>query len=311
MPIHAGKNSKQRTLEQSLRYLANPRPESDNEDFVALQGDLKDVYMDDFRHSYAGIFPIVTEVVTEETYAEENTLQQNLADFYVFLMDKGDEDLARHIYKLIDHVELEIRRLGYLISGPESRIKELDRQLKVEQKQLGEELVEIKTQMENVSGQASGIQTQLVAVLGVFSAIIITFSGGIGFVGNVLAGMADVSTVKGISIVSASGIVVGNSIFLLVYFIGKLTGRSIYATCETPDCSCKPRCWGLTRLRKRLPYVFWLNVLLMLLIFAPAICNGFQMAVEFFHADNMSPNPVPIVKTVPVKPVPSVSSGNP
>lgn len=289
MPIHADRNEKQRILQESLLSLVGLRSEKlaqSNKDFYDLREKLNGVYKDGFRHSYAGLFPIISEAISGETFAEENMLQRNLSDFYDFLISEGDESLAKSIYKLIDHVELEVSRFAYLTSGPESRIEDLNRQLDKNTERLSQDLNGIQGQMDNVAGQATGIQTQIVAILGIFSAIVITFSGGMSFVGNVLAGMAETPTLKAISIVSVCGLVVANTVFLLMYFVSKLTGRNIYATCETPDCTCDPLCGSLTRLRKRLPYVFWLNVLLIFLAALPLFCDRFVLPTK--HSSDSS-----------------------
>lgn len=52
-----------------------------------------------------------------------------------------------------------------------------------------------------------------------------------------------------------------DTIFLLMYLVSKIINRNIYARCLTKDCSCDAKkCNGITRLRKRLPYVFYFNV---------------------------------------------------
>ncbi len=62
------------------------------------------------------------------------------------------------------------------------------------------------------------------------------------------------------------GLVLFNTIFLLMYLVGKIIGRSIYAECKNDHCiDCgegeKPKCGAVKRLLKRLPYIFWFNIL--------------------------------------------------
>lgn len=68
--------------------------------------------------------------------------------------------------------------------------------------------------------------------------------------------------------------------FLLVYMAARIMERSIYTFCPTAsegeDCSlkehkCHHDCCGINRIKKRLPYVFWVNMLLALLFFGDIV----------------------------------------
>ena len=60
------------------------------------------------------------------------------------------------------------------------------------------------------------------------------------------------------------GMVIFNTIFLLMYLVGKITNRNIYAKCTTEDCSCEKKCRGIEKIIKRLPYVYWFNLVAIL-----------------------------------------------
>ena len=97
-----------------------------------------------------------------------------------------------------------------------------------------------------------------------------SFSGSLSFIGNALNGMSNTSFFKAVFFILLCGMVVFNLIFLMMYIVGKITGRNIYARCESEDCSCdpsgKPKCKGITRIKKRLPYIFWMNISLLILM---------------------------------------------
>ena len=91
---------------------------------------------------------------------------------------------------------------------------------------------------------------------------------------------------KHISVLLIGGLIVFNTIFLMLYIVGKITNRNIYARCKTKDCSCgengEPTCWGINRIRKRLPYVFWLNLTFLLLIIINTTLWILNMKFHFF-----------------------------
>ena len=56
------------------------------------------------------------------------------------------------------------------------------------------------------------------------------------------------------------GLVMFNTIFLMMYLVGRITNRNIFTHCKTSDCTCQKQCGGLSKIRKRLPYVFYFNL---------------------------------------------------
>ena len=66
------------------------------------------------------------------------------------------------------------------------------------------------------------------------------------------------------------GIILFNVVFILIYMVARLIGKNVYTlcveNCDAPekDCfngKCGKHCGGLTRIRNRLPYVFWYNLI--------------------------------------------------
>ena len=45
-----------------------------------------------------------------------------------------------------------------------------------------------------------------------------------------------------------------------MYLVGKLTERNIYADCATEKCTCEKKCNFIKRICKRLPYVYYFNL---------------------------------------------------
>lgn len=224
-----------------------------------------EVYIEDFRHSYAEFFPIVSQMMKKEKDNEEYSLQINLRDFIDYLYKTNKCDLVRHVHKILDHINLEVARFSYLLNGPEAQIEAFGNKLMVEQDKFEIKIKEFDTQMEKVAGEAREVQTQFVSILGVFAAIIVSFSGGMAFMGSILSGLKDVSTLKAVTLALVCGLILFNLIFMMMYFVGKLTGRNIYA--KDPQKVVYVNCCGLTLIRKKLPYVFWMNFFLLLALF--------------------------------------------
>jgi hypothetical protein len=101
--------------------------------------------------------------------------------------------------------------------------------------------------------------------------------------GSALTGMQEVHAFKATFFVLLCSLVLGNIIFLLMYLVGKLTSRNIYARCKTENCTCNPPCNGFTRIRKRLPYIYWLNLILIVLMAVVVVVWYLDNHYHFIH----------------------------
>lgn len=173
------------------------------------------------------------------------------------------KDIYGPMHKLYDNINTEIGRWNYY-SQNEQKIEDIKSQaegIRFQTENIKSQTEKATKQLKKASKQAASIQTELIAVLSIFAAIVVTFSGGFTFLGSVMTSINEAECYEAVALEAIiCGMVIFNTIFLLMYLVGKITERNIYARCDTPDCSCNVRCKGLTRIRKRLPYVFWFNV---------------------------------------------------
>lgn len=237
---------------------------------------LKSLYTDGFRHNYSAFFPIIIDIAKDDNACNLEYLSTNIEESRAmveksYIEGKGEfSSLYRPLCKLSDHINLEIGRYNYY-SINEQQLKDLEKRNQVLQKDLKVATSELKSAQKKVSS----MQAELIAVLSIFAAIVLAFSGSVSFLGNTLSGMADVSLFKAAFFALLCGLVIFNLIFLMMYIVGKITGRNIYARCKSENCTCgdngAPSCNGITRIRQRLPYVFWMNTTLLILIVADIV----------------------------------------
>lgn len=228
---------------------------------------LRDLYAQGFRHSYSLFFPIITEI-GEDTVSNVEFLANNLEQIKNIVEkdnlkdDKEFEKLYSPLLKLTDHINLEIARyLSYMKREEQAAILEQ----KIEKSNIS--LNQAKNELGIASRKIKSVQGELIAVLSIFAAIVMTFSGGLNILNGVLATSNNLRFSERILFLLICGFILINFIFAMMYFVAKITDRSIYARCETDSCTCKnnksPKCRGITRIRKRLPYVFWLNLVIL------------------------------------------------
>lgn len=260
---------RQNELKKQLRKMAMECMEDVEIRKMAIT--FKSLYSEGFRHNYSEFFPFILELSKDESGYSLDYLSNNLEALRALVEDdyiKGEKEfkgLYMPLSKLSDHLNLEIGRYSYY-STSEEKVKDLEkrnRNLQVELKTATQELNDAKKTV-------SSVQTELISVLSIFAAIVLTFSGSMSLIGSAFTSISNAPGLKVIFFVLLSGFIVCNIIFLMLYIVGKITGRNIYARCNSKECSCgengNPKCCGINRIRKRLPYVFWLNISFLILM---------------------------------------------
>ncbi len=236
--------------------------------------ELNEIYTDKFRHSYSSLSSTLIEITKSDyDYSLENLLENlnKISDLIEEEQQSAEpkyKNLHNAFPKIIDHFNLEIQRNNQL-SESKMIIEEMMVQNQLLQnsiersmvrtKKLGKKLNTYEQKIKSADEKASSLQTEVIAILSIFAAIVLAFSGSISLLGSALVGMKDAPFFKSVFFVLLCGFVISNTIFVLLYFVAKITGRNIYARCKSDDCTCEPKCKSIKRLCNRLPYVFWLN----------------------------------------------------
>lgn len=182
-----------------------------------------------FRHFYSDIFSVLTQIQQDSSLGDINILGQNLDIIRNGYKPQNKDDNGRiidvsdSIKKLYDHVNLDIARILYSDAA--------DRRI------LGEEsIVELQTKVNEISygikeakelqaiteDKIQNQQKEYIAILGIFSSVVLTFTAGIAFSTSVLNNIAAASIYRTVLISLIIGIVLINVIFGLLFYINKL-----------------------------------------------------------------------------------------
>lgn len=173
-----------------------------------------------FRHFYSDIFSVMTQLQRDSQLGNMDILGQNLKMIRENYQPKNRDDdgnpidISDNIKKLYDHVSLDMARITYSdaadrkIVGEES-ISELQSQLN----QAKVEIENIRTEQTNVEKKINAQQKEYIAILGIFSAVILTFVGGIAFSTSVLENIAQASIYRILIVTLMIGVVLVNSFF--------------------------------------------------------------------------------------------------
>lgn len=230
----------------------------------AIAERFKNIYSGGFRHRYSVFHPLLQEIMAcsdaEQGVSEFLTYNLNVISAYIenkYINNGQSEDtkIYRPIYKLCDHINLEMARINEQRSQ-ESRLQDLYSQIREAQTKLER----AKTDAEKARKKVNKAQTDILAILSIFAAVILAFMGGMTFLGGAMSSISETRVYKFVIACCICGFIIFNTIFLLLYIVSKIIEKPIYARCKSLDCTCDPRCCALNRVRKRLPYVFYFNI---------------------------------------------------
>lgn len=234
----------------------------------------KEIYRGGFRHRYSVFHPLLQEIMAssdaEQGVAEFLIYNLNVISAYIenkYIANGQSEDtkIYRPIYKLCDHINLEMARIN---DQHHQEIRLQDIYSKIEEAQT--KLEHAKKDAEKARKKVNKAQTDILAILSVFAAVILAFMGGMTFLSGAMSSISETRVYKFVIACCICGFIIFNTIFLLLYIVSKIIEKPIYARCKSLDCTCDPRCCALNRVRKRLPYVFYFNICILILLLSVA-----------------------------------------
>ena len=243
------KRKKQSDLENIIRELSKKLYPDINQ----YKEKLVEVYKDGYRHTYSSITALILKIEKTEDESIEN-ICQNLSEIIdVLEEDSGcDQNLLKQIEKLMDHISLEDVRLKARYSEQQKAMSIMDKALEANNGLLSEAKVILE--------QSKSLKVEVVTILSIFAAILLTFVSGISFTSSVLETMNSTTIYRVCFVSIIVGVIIFNTIGVLLYMVSKIADKSIYTNCKTNQCTCTPVCGSLNRIRNRMPYVFYFNL---------------------------------------------------
>ena len=173
-----------------------------------------------------------------------------------------DEKVEKHA----DYIDFIFSK----VQEQEDEIETLKNEMKTQLEQIKDELNKAKEQVANAKND---VTTTVMMVLGVFTAITFALFGGFETAATV-AGMFEnnAETSRMALAFLALSFLIFNLVFILLYCISKLSGRQITTECphakDNGKCCKKERklgpCKGFRKVLRRYPYIFGINVLLLI-----------------------------------------------
>lgn len=233
---------KQNRLLHLLENLSNGIISDEDVDKYVLE--LTGIYdISSFRHSYSELTTLVIKLYKRQETDLVESLISNIRIILDEIKKNGDEnsEFYTSVYKLYDHINMESIRCAFY-KEYESDVDETVAQIRYAREEVAKikEATECYSQLEDTnkritramgkinhfSKENKNLQTQVISILGIFSAIVVAFFGGFSYFTSTFSNLHNIAAPKAVVIASILGIVIYNTIYILLNFILYFVKRS-------------------------------------------------------------------------------------
>lgn len=259
IPIDASRNDRQKALNDVLGNLSKEQISSREEADSAARF-FVNLYSDStFRHRYSEIEAVAISGFEGDRSTESVVcLSDNLSQLARYSEGEGGEEpssAARKLasmpqfFKLRDHVDLEAMRLGrdanmigvfgQSIGEVKSDVSEMSGRLEEASRnaeRAGAAATSAGRNAKRASRKISNAQRETIAILGVFSAIVIAFNAGVAFTTSAIQPLSASGAFSIAFIVCIVGLFLFNAMFALMTFVYRIVRRANDVWCLV---SCK------------------------------------------------------------------------
>lgn len=254
-------NEKRDEILNLIDELCDPNFFKNNLHFEERIQRLNKIYANGYRHTYSDISYKIQSVIS----ATDSEVLEILGENLNVLGGKIDEKLLQNtddanlkntsvsFKKFSDHIKLEIGRYNFIrrqfIDGNcsnvsrnnrsnEDSIEELNKTAK-RIDSLSQDIdkirpiaTEAQKQLDKLDEKLESNKISSITTLTIFSAVVLAFSGGITFEAGIFKGMAESSPYRIVFIIALTGFILFNTIFELLYLVGKMAGKKIDGSCK-------------------------------------------------------------------------------
>lgn len=224
---------------------------------------LNKVYSNEYRHTYSDIFFKIQQIMSDalsNNDASDAEVLEVLGENLNVLGNRIDELAAQNsddanykntvsgYKKFSDHIRLEIGRYNFIKSRftgtaadgnsgkatDEHSAIDAERILKLEQavNAIRPRVAQAQKQLDSLDGKLESNKISSITTLTIFSAVILAFSGGITFESGIFQGMVESTSYRLVFTIALSGFILFNTIFALLYLVGKMAGKRIGTKCK-------------------------------------------------------------------------------
>lgn len=126
---------------------------------------------------------------------------------------------------------------------------------------ISDQAIKVDKKLQQMDKDIDSSNAKSITILGIFSGIVMAFTGGLSFIASSLQNMNKVSIYRIVLVIILLSMAIFNIIFMLMYMIGKFTGAYIGGKCNCEDriegCADKT----LKCVVVRYPLAMWFNII--------------------------------------------------
>jgi hypothetical protein len=197
---------------------------------IRLKDDLVSVYESEingleFKHQYSAFLdPIMNEIDDDALDVMVSNLEKIIN---ICVSEEVDSHIIRKMVGLRDHIKLDVVRYGFF-----KKMDVLDasiEKLKTESDKISSDIDGSRKILEALgdefkdSGRKQSLQ--IVSVLGIFTTIVLAFTGGLNFLTGSISGIETVDVFKLVLIVLLCGFILYNLVAVLLHVVCVSTGN--------------------------------------------------------------------------------------
>lgn len=200
----------------------------DDKLLAEMAQDVELLYSDGYRQQYSDLMNTLVEIRNRpELEFDDQNLCNNLERLSDFIRSSLEDDGSTYSYsmdaflgitKLTDHIILEVQRDRDYITLMHN-VRMAERNAHTESEILSEEIDKAKRMVKKARKEAQGSKVELVAILSIFAALVIAFSGGLTYLGGTISSSSDVSIGTTVFSVLICGLMLFNIIAFLMVMI--------------------------------------------------------------------------------------------
>lgn len=193
----------------------------------------KTIYDHGYRQRYSEILGMLEDITSDDDEMDEHgdesedsleVISSNLMILRDYLREhtcEYGESTYYGVFKLSDHVDIEIRRLRdrqnlyYELSGTDDNLVNLHSKAN----ELEDKLEKAESSIKEAQSNSERLQMQMVAILGIFAAIVMAFSGGMDILGGAISISGESDLFRIVFVVLLCGIILFNIFAFLMHMI--------------------------------------------------------------------------------------------
>lgn len=227
--LNPGDRAKRSEVLRKLLISLSTQDKISDESFEQMAKDVEFIYSEGYRQQYSDLLNMLISIRDEGNHSfDDQNLCDNLESLSEYMRDSrkdGDKNAYKYtpdaflgITKLTDHIILEVQR-DRDYEDLSKKVRKAQYEAHREAKQLRNEIDKAKSTVRKARKEAQSSKMELVAILSIFAALVIAFSGGLTYLGGTISSSGDAAIGSTVFSVLICGLMLFNIVAFLMIMV--------------------------------------------------------------------------------------------